>query len=192
MVWGGIDTGAHGNHFQKLLNMNPDVVENSVSKIKNLLDQGNIRAAFEALETTDKLSGVGHAFHTKLLYFLGDSVENLSVKPLIFDLRTKNAYCAMIYQLSDHRHNLFFSSTQYISTNNPYVSAKPAQLIDAYIAYLTDMESWASHIGVSSWQLEQFLFGWRMNQRNGYILKFKNPRLEIRIILIERGNVPIF
>ena len=58
-----------------------------------------------------------------------------------------------------------------------------------YDAYITDMDDWAKQIGVLSWQLEQFLFGWHLNHNSPYPVISTNPRIDIKNILIQRANI---
>jgi len=182
MIWGGISTGGiTGDNFTRLLEMSDNQLEEIVIKAKRYVSNGEIKKAFIFLETDGKIRGVGHAFHTKILFFLGQAIPHILSKPLIFDRWTKNAFCVFLYQTGQKELANEFYLKKFTDGK---VEIKQGKLPDAYEVYVKSMNAWATQLSVKPSKLEEFVFGddRRINRQKN------NPRVELLDILAEIFN----
>ena len=87
LVWGNIGTFQKGaEHFNSAFSVPKVEVEKRIENIKQLISKNQIGDAFESMckGGVNNFPGVGVSFFTKLLYFIGATV-NCNVKPLILD-----------------------------------------------------------------------------------------------------------
>ena len=87
LVWGNIGTFQNGRqHFNAAFSVPKKDVETKIKNIKNLISQNKLGDAFDSMckGGVNNFPGVGVSFFTKLLYFIGATV-NCNVKPLILD-----------------------------------------------------------------------------------------------------------
>ena len=181
MIWGGISTGGiTGDNFTKLLKISDNRLEEIVIKANQYVSNGEIKKAFIFLETEGKISGVGHSFHTKILFFLGQAIPHILSKPLIFDRWTKNAFCVFLYQTGQKA----LLNEFYLKFTDEKAEIKQGKLPDAYEVYVKSMNSWATQLYVKPSKLEEFVFGddRRINRQKN------NPRVELLNILVEIFN----
>jgi len=186
MMWGGINATRPARNggacpFERLLN-HPE--ENVISAIEYAAEQikiGNLRELFQSFENgAHKLPGVGPAYFTKLFFFLGELVDDLKLKPLVFDKWMANAHCALLIQsLPPNKRNQL--PYKRISLTNKYTVIVPNGDEGAfYNRYLNDMKVWAEELLVPVAKLEEFLFG-KSLKSNG---QANNPRLELWKIIL--------
>lgn len=92
LVWGNIGTYQGGRErFEKAFTNDKKDVENKIKNIKQLISDNKIGDAFFSMCSSRKnlinnnLPGLGVSFFTKILYFVGATVD-CETKPLIFDV----------------------------------------------------------------------------------------------------------
>lgn len=193
MMWGGINgtrpqRGGGGTNFKRLLDFDRAKVEKAIVFAREAIKRGNIEELFSRFNgnNTFSLPGVGPAYFTKLFFFLGE-LDEVDVRPLIFDKWTSNAHCALL--ISAECENL-----PYIRVNR-YVQrcvAWPAGmgLAMLYKNYVSNMNSWTDelnskfNVNLTPAKLEEFVFGSSLRTNNVPT----NPRLELWEIIYQHFN----
>jgi len=191
MIWGGINASRPKKEnefetidFYRVLKQDQARIEKIIFKVKQLLVKGQYENCFNYLNSEGKIDGVGHAYYTKLMYFIGYNDRRIKLKPLIFDKWTSNAYLALLIDTGqDEKIQKFYTGR--IDKKNKTVSLRK-NVSKAYYSFITDMDSWATELGISSSRLEEFIFGMSLKTcKSG-----SNPRRELwKIILrhIDKG-----
>jgi len=197
MIWGGINASRprkvkkidkENNEIAKfetidlykLLKQNPIQVVAIIKQVEKYLIQGKNKECFDyLLSDKGKLQGVGFAYFTKLMYFLGHHNPLVKTKPLIFDKWTSNAYFALLIDSSQvEKINKFY--TKSVDPNYKTVGLTSLKS-SAYNSYVNDMEIWANKLGVSASKLEEFIFGVSLRKNNTK----SNPRNQLWKIILE-------
>jgi hypothetical protein len=138
------------------------------------------------LSDKGKLQGVGYAYFTKLMYFLGHHNPHVITKPLIFDKWTSNAYLALLINSNQsEKVNRFYTKT--IDPKYKTVGLTSKQLSSAYDNYIKDMNLWSEEIGVTSSKLEEFIFGISLRKNNTK----SNPRNQLWKIILDYPYIKI-
>lgn len=154
MIWGGMSTSpAMGNHFGKLLEVPVERLCEIVDKVTKLLRNGEVKLAYDYMEADGKIPGMGHAFFTKIFFFVSMAQKFTVIAP-IYDKWTKLAHCALLYD-SDNEH---LAKKYFAKRTNDIVNLR-ACASDAYEDYVQKMGLWATALKVSVCQLETFIFG---------------------------------
>ena len=83
MMWGSGKSNGRGPRYTNQA-LESGLVAKGMSDIRRFLSHSNIVAAYHV-----KISGVGEAFHTKLLWVVGSALPGLTPKPLILDGRVR-------------------------------------------------------------------------------------------------------
>lgn len=189
MMWGGInatrpDKSGGPPPFAKLLNHPKEKVVSAIEYAAKRIELGDIQELFQAFEETGmhKLPGVGHAYFTKLFFFLGELKDSIPFKPLIFDKWTANAHCALLIQLlpPGRRDQLPYKS---LSLEEKYMVNVPGgkKRSELYTRYLNDMKAWAEELEVPITKLEEFIFGENLKNNK----RVDNPRLALWKIITD-------
>ena len=106
MIWGNIGTNRNGKKiFQYVFNVsNQNTIVNAVQQVIPLLQNNNLLSAYNFLNNNStKIPWIGESFFTKLLYFAGANINNLPIKPLIFDKNMHVVYDKIITILGAKR-----------------------------------------------------------------------------------------
>jgi len=168
MIWGGISTGGiTGDHFSLALSKGDEFLLTRLQKAKMLVQHGHAVRAFQYFENEGKIPGIGHAFHTKLIFFFGQ-ISNQLLKPLIFDRWSKMALCTL---LSDMKLDNEIQCLGCRFKDNEVVIPQ-RNLAQAYEYYIRILNLLANEISVTPSRLEEFLFGCNRKQDKS----IKNPR----------------
>ena len=153
-----------------------------IHHVKSLLVKEEIFNCFNYLYKEGKINGVGHAYFTKLMYFIGYVDKRIKLKPLIFDKWTSNAYLALLINSNQFdKVSKFYSGK--IDNKNQSVSLR-SNIALTYENYIKDMNCWALKLGVSASRLEEFVFGVSLKENK----KFDNPRKELWRIIDKYTN----
>jgi hypothetical protein len=103
MIWGGINASRPKKKddfetigFYTLLKQDENKITTIIHHVKSLLVKEEHLNCFNYLNKEGKIKGVGHAYFTKLMYFIGYIDKRIKLKPLIFDKWTSNAYLALL------------------------------------------------------------------------------------------------
>jgi hypothetical protein len=83
MMWGSGKSNGRGPRYTNKA-LESGLVAKGMSDIRKFLGESNVVAAYHV-----KISGVGEAFHTKLLWVVGSALPGLTPKPLILDSRVR-------------------------------------------------------------------------------------------------------
>ena len=138
MVWGNIGNNIKGSEIIKFVfdEKNEGFIVNTIKLVMEQLQKGDIHEAYATLNEGDhKISGVGESFFTKLLYFAGATIDNLSPKPLIYDRNMDIVYKA---------------------TKGKEIKKKP---VERYLDYCKMMEEIKESLGLpTSGHVEALLF----------------------------------
>jgi hypothetical protein len=203
MIWGGINASRprkvkksdkENNEiakfetidFYKLLKQNPIHVAVIIKQVEKYIIQGKNKECFEyLLSDNGKLQGVGYAYFTKLMYFLGHHNPLVKTKPLIFDKWTSNAYFALLIDSNQvEKINQFYTK----SIDPKYKTVGLTSLkSSAYNSYINDMKIWANKLGVSASKLEEFIFGISLRKNNTKT----NPRNQLWNKILEYPQIKI-
>jgi hypothetical protein len=197
MIWGGINASRPRKikandkekneiakfetiDFYKLLKQDEKNVISIIKKAEELIIKGSNKECFEFLiSEKGKLQGVGYAYFTKLMYFLGHHNALVKTKPLILDKWTSNAYFALLINSNQNEKiNRFYNKN--IDTEKKTVGLISKQLSSAYENYINDMKLWAEKLGVSASKLEEFIFGISLRKNNTK----SNPRNQLWKIIL--------
>lgn len=87
LVWGNIGTYQNGRaNFTDAFSISEDDCNRIITNLKQIISEDNIRDAFISMchGKDNCIPGLGVSFFTKILYFVGATLEN-HTKPLIFD-----------------------------------------------------------------------------------------------------------
>lgn len=171
MIWGGMSTsGITGNNFGKLLDVSDERICEVVAKITEMLRDGHVKLAFDYMEDEKggKIRGLGHAFFTKIFFFVSVAGGFKVIAP-IYDKWTKLAHYALLHDSN----NKNFADEYFSKRNGDVVNLRSCSS-DAYQDYVNRMEAWAAALGVTVCKLETFIFG----NHKGKDKKLDNPRLE--------------
>jgi len=176
MMWGGINrtrpqtAGGDDTPFRRLLEYSIDKVEKAIEYASDKIKSGDIAdlcLEFEA-EGEHSLPGVGHAYYTKLFYFLGQ-VHSVALQPLIFDKWTSNAHCALSIQNNPMSPIPYRGINQNFSYSVKITSDRIGKS-NLYNTYVTDFNCWAKELSeinpdnrISPSKLEEFVFGQPLN-----------------------------
>lgn len=184
MIWGGINASRPKNKddfetidFYRVLNQDEKKIIKIIHHAKSLLVKNEHLECFNYLNKEGKINGVGHAYFTKLMYFIGYVDKRIKLKPLIFDKWTSNAYLALLINTNQ------FDKVKKFYTgkidNKTQSVALRSNVALTYQNYIKDMNCWAIKLGVSPSRLEEFIFGVSLKENK----KYDNPRKELwRII----------
>jgi len=188
MVWGFIDAsrprvakgGKATTNFYRALSHNREEVVSTIEYVRNEILGGRVRSCFNELRRGGRynIPGIDYPYFTKLFFFLGQAVESIQVKPLIFDKWTTNAFFALLSQSRPEDVSKCFRglrcSTKPDSPGLALIRSGSV-LASTYESYIKDMNAWASQLGVSPGKLEQFVFGMSLKNYKGS----DNPRKEL-------------
>lgn len=194
MIWGGINSSRPKEKgdfetidFFRLLSVKKSKVEEIIKKVESFLLNEEIKECFLYLKKEGKIDGIDYPYFTKLMYFIGQSNDDIKVKPLIFDKWTSNGYMALLIN-SNNLLKLNDFYTGRIDNKNKLVGIRN-NLQDVYYEYVIDMKKWSYQIGITSSKLEEFIFGTSLkldksksNPRNelwDIILKFDKDRNKV-------------
>lgn len=194
MIWGGINAtrtrkaGDLGStDLGRFLEEPAEKVVRCLHRIRELCRQSRFAEAFIACSEIGefKLSGIGYAYYTKLFYFLGQADPEIKLKPLILDKWTTNAFLVLLKVEGELDVDDFGRLYLPVTPNKPGSSALRGGVkrkADTYSLFVKKMDLWASSVGITASQLEQFLFGHRL-QRNNARDSSSNPRVHIWSLL---------
>jgi len=204
MIWGGINASRPRKikandkekkeiakfetiDFYKLLKQEEKVVISIIKKSEELIIKGSNKECFEfLLSEKGKLQGVGYAYFTKLMYFLGHHNALVKTKPLILDKWTSNAYFALLINSNQNEKiNRYYNKNIY--TEKKTVGLISKQLSSLYENYINDMKLWAENLGVSASKLEEFIFGISLKKNNTK----SNPRNQLWKIILNYPNTKV-
>lgn len=108
MIWGHIGANPNGKTiFQYVFDIaNKNLITATIQSVIQLLQKNDLPKAYCLLNNKPtKIYGLGESFFTKLLYFAGASMGNLSPEPLIFDNNMRMAYYQMMCVLNAPVHS---------------------------------------------------------------------------------------
>jgi hypothetical protein len=171
MVWGGINAsrpragteGKEYTNFYGALSCDQELILNAISSAKKYFINDDLATPFKDMRINGKykISGIDYSYFTKIFFFLGQSDDQIKVKPLIFDKWTKNAFFALLSQSDpDCIPNYFISLKKNQNNDKPgEVVVKYRKLSETYDFYVRCMNHWAVELGVTPDMLEQFVFG---------------------------------
>ncbi len=194
MMWGGMNASRPSKdggvpYFERLLNHPEEKVRVAIQYAESQIEIGNFHELYRSFEGGDhKLPGVGLSYYTKLFSFLGETLEKVELKPLIFDKWLANAHCALLIQLKQQKEFDKLPYYQSISLQNKFTVNIPngKEKEALYEKYLSDMNFWAKALNVKPTKLEEFLFGEALDTNK----RSDNPRIELWKIIIDHcGNV---
>lgn len=186
LIWGGINPYLRGkslSHYQEFLTYFSTSLDDSVTHLKSDFMEGRYRDAYKRFyDGAYKILYVGPSFYTKIFYFLGQSMPELNVKPLIFDKYTKLAYYSLLKVMyselpSIERYDLF--KHMEFKEKNRDVKISTKLLPEVYEAFVFDMNEWSQEIGVTPTRLEEYLFGYPLNRKKGIVCNPRKDMLEI-------------
>ena len=180
MIWGGINASRPKKKddfetivFYRLLKQDENKITTIIHHVKSLLVKGEYLNCFNYLNKEGKINGVGHAYFTKLMYFIGYVDKRIKLKPLIFDKWTSNAYLALLINSKQiDKVKQFYTGK--IDNKNKIVSLRSNTAL-TYENYIKDMNCWAYKLGVSPSRLEEYIFGVSLKENKRY----DNPRKEL-------------
>ena len=181
MIWGGMSTGGvMGNNFGKLLKISRDELSEVIDRLRNLRRDGDVKQAYDYMENGQrrKIEGLGHAFFTKIFFFLS-VVINFKVIAPIYDKWTKLAHFALLHNAGDSKVAAeYFTLSKDKGQKEVVVNLRSCGS-DAYDNYVTRMEAWANDLNVNVCTLETYIFG---NHR-GRDKSPENPRAKFSEML---------
>jgi len=137
-IW-GYPTGGRGNNFSRVIHR-IDEIAHTFRKAPGAMCQGDLNE----LRARLRGCGIGLATWTKLLYFLGFTVEGHPA--LILDRKVARAFQRQLFEQ--------FHELGDITYDNGEIRDQP----DLYPKYLRIMSEVAKNLGVDSGKLEMFLF----------------------------------
>ena len=198
MVWGYINAtrpreqggGPQDTNFYCMLAHGEQNVLKAIESAQQHLQKGDFTTPFKDMmpNGVHRIPGVGYAYFTKLFFFLGQSDDEVKIKPLIFDKWTSNAFCALLSQ-SDPKcvKNYFNGLKQSAGNINPgrAIVGLGQNLVKAYESYVLYMNEWATELGVPPGRLEEFVFGSHLGHNNADT----NPRRELWDIAINNARI---
>lgn len=187
MIWGGIDCRMKKDlkltNFYRFLDTPSDRIHYVLNEVSELCKAREFREAFIQCSKGGslKLEGLDYPYFTKLFYFLGQSDDQISPSPLILDKWTTNAFFVLL-KLEGTVDTEYIGKFQYPekvgSPGLVRLRGGVRKKADTYELFVNKMHQWSSSIGVTSSQLEQYLFGFSRKskeQRNSP----DNPRNNI-------------
>ncbi|MCF2494288.1 8-oxoguanine DNA glycosylase OGG fold protein [Dyadobacter chenhuakuii] len=198
MMWGGINStrpktqNGTDTQFRRLLEHPKKEVEDAIKHSEELIATGRLSDLFLSFAPggAHKLPGVGYRFYTKLFYFLGE-LQDVTIKPLIYDKWSSNAHCALLIQLLGENQMLPYRG---IATTEKHMVVLPKSAddrADLYARFVKDFNNWTNTLNeipgkspVTPGKLEEFVFGQRLNED----LRSSNPRRELWNIIIKFFN----
>jgi hypothetical protein len=190
MIWGGINASKPREKekfetidFYRLLKEDRKKITEITLKVKKLLLKGQHKFCFDYLYNEGKINGIGHAYFTKLMYFMGHNYSKIKLKPLIFDKWTSNAYLALLIN-SNQYDKIKRYYTGRINEKEHSVSIR-SNKSELYLSYITDMDIWAKKLGVSSSKLEEYIFGVSRKENKSN----SNPRIQLWRIIINNKQL---
>jgi hypothetical protein len=182
LMWGLIDSNGR-TRFLSSIYGNIQENTNKVCDVKTLITEGNLQDAFQSMQSggVNNIRGLDYSYFTKILYFIGQNINNLNPKPLIFDRWSSQNYMALLLQLNDQEsidkvRSFYKGLTINFSMNNPgKVHLRGQNVWNVYNAFITDYHNWANEIYTTSSKVEEFTFGYELRgNRNN-----QNPRLAL-------------
>ena len=186
MLWGGINgTRPKKTNNQQtidlyvLLKEDQKKIEKIIQKVKKYIQKHDLENCFNYLSNEGKINGIGHAYFTKLIYFLGHGDNKVKIKPLILDKWTSNAYLALLIDsLQIDKIKLFYTGK--IDEKNKSVSLRndKSQL---YKSFVEDMNKWAISLNIPASKLEEFVFGISLKENKSN----NNPRIQLWKIITD-------
>ncbi len=190
MIWGGINASKPREKekfetidFYRLLKEDRKKITEITLKVKKLLLKGQHKFCFDYLYNEGKINGIGHAYFTKLMYFMGHNYSKIKLKPLIFDKWTSNAYLALLIN-SNQYDKIKRYYTGRINEKEHSVSIR-SNKSELYLSYITDMDIWSKKLGVSSSKLEEYIFGVSRKENKSN----SNPRIQLWRIIINNKQL---
>lgn len=89
LIWGNVGTYSKGKaNFEKAFSISHQRLRYLIKKFDSLLSEGKIGNTYDLICNRDtKIKGLGVAFSTKILYFLGEA-NKYKIQPLIFDRKS--------------------------------------------------------------------------------------------------------
>lgn len=183
MMWGGINAtrpatkGSNDTNFRLLLEYPAENVKTAILYAREKIKLGHIQELFIAFEKgPHKIPGVGHAYFTKLFFFLGETMEGIEIKPLVYDKWLANAHCALLIQLLQDNSN-FELPYKGVNSFYPFSLRIPSGKKKAtlYQQYISVLNLWAKELNIMPSRLEEFLFGKSLKTFN----QPENSRLEL-------------
>lgn len=203
MIWGGINASRPRKvkkndkvnneiakletiNLYKLLKQDSKQVVSIIKKVEDYIIKSKNKECFDfLLSDKGKLQGVGYAYFTKLMYFLGHHNPLVKTKPLILDKWTSNAYLALLINSKQiDKVNKFYTKSVDQEKKTVGLTSK---LSSTYESYISDMEIWAKKLGVSSSKLEEYIFGISLKKNNTK----SNPRNQLWNIILTSPNTKI-
>lgn len=212
MIWGYIGTQPKRGHagdftttnLYMALSHDRDAIVDSIIRCRKDFIQGQFTNPFNRFKTgEDKIPGVDHSFFTKIFFFLGQAMDEVLQKPLIFDKWTQNAFYALLLQCDDTNVDDFFTPRVMVHIRTfpklvnfrtleypeNIVINKPGEVTPSfkrtenhiYLEYITRMNAWADELEVPVDKLEQFVFGYQLRP---VIPNQVNPRIELWQIIM--------
>lgn len=185
LIWGGVNastpTDKSKSNFHQVLSYPEDRLTDHLAHIQSLLRIGDLRKAFQLMQTDYKIPGVGYPFFTKLFYVLGAADDQIPVKPLLLDRWTINGYYAALLTLGSAKIEKFFPDQDIVPTPPGSIHPRSGQILtELYESYVYDLRSWAAELQVKPAHIQNFMFGEALNRN-----KVKhNPRWIVwRVIL---------
>jgi hypothetical protein len=186
MIWGGINaTRPKKNNgpsdLAALLSHLPSDLVRRMNHIRKLVLAGRLAQAFIDCSAggAAKLKGVGSAYFTKVLFFLGEATDGMKPTPLVFDKWTQNAFFLLLSQSEGiqaaARWFKLPSRSKFAETKAILLLSGVSIQASAYLEYVNHMTSWAHNLDVPPGQLEQFVFGEDRRANPSQ----QNPRTEI-------------
>ena len=181
MIWGGINAtrskDKSNTFFNKFLKHPEKKILYNIEIVTKSLEKNEFDKAFDYYRKEAKISGIGPAYFTKLFYFIGESNNKITTKPLIFDKWTQNAYLALLLQNKEFsKVKKYFHAIKLNISNSPgLVEINEKHFGECYNCYVKDFAKWSNEIGCSSSSLEEFIFGEHLGKNK----KSDNPRIEL-------------
>ena len=140
LMWG---YGTGGLRFRGMVDIAALLADGSLNerliRCHDGLGQGDVRSAYSALT---EIRGIGSAFFTKFLYFLGRSLDADPEYPLILDTRVAES----LAWLTGYRE--LVAAESYRPMNDP----------ESYAAYVATMHRWARHLRTTADAIEFYLW----------------------------------
>jgi hypothetical protein len=186
MLWGGINgTRPKKTNNQEtidlyvLLKEDQKKIEKIIQQVKKYIQKNELENCFNYLSNDGKINGIGHAYFTKLIYFLGHGDNKVKIKPLILDKWTSNAYLALLIDsLQIDKIKLYYTGN--IDEKNKSVSLRNNKS-KIYKSFVEDMNKWANFLNVPASKLEEFVFGISLKENKSN----NNPRIQLWKIITD-------
>jgi hypothetical protein len=186
MLWGGINaTRPKEKNKQEtidlyiLLKEDQKKIETIIEQVKKYIQKNELEKCFNYLSKDGKIKGIGSAYFTKLMYFIGQSEEKVKIKPLILDKWTSNAYLSLLID-SLQKEKIKSYYTGKINEKDKSVSLR-IDKSGLYKSFVEDMNKWAILLNISASKLEEFIFGISLKENKSN----NNPRIQLWKIITD-------